>query len=129
MNKELKKGVKTLLSKLESTEKFVLDQAPELCKQIVEEKIMEEKLDAFFYGAGSFILLSLAILFGAMVYFATPREYGPSDKQMVCGLISVIAGLGLVPTFSVFYGSLRNAILVKKYPKVYLVNQLRSILK
>lgn len=129
MDKNLKKGLTALISRLESTEKFVLEQAPEICKQLIEEKKIRETSDAILYGVFTTFCLITSIAL-AVIYFQQPMgKYGPSDVRFITGILSILAVVGFFPSFGMTYESLRNLFLLKKCPKLYLLRSFRGMLE
>lgn len=128
MDKELKKAAKYLLSKIESTEKFVIEQAPAICKDFVEEKLLSEKMDIYMSGGSAVILIGISISFGLLA-LGVPREQGDiGGRAFAYTLICLATG---VPSFFMvhfFLSSVAQYLSVKRYPKVFLINKIRAML-
>jgi hypothetical protein len=57
---ELKTGIEFIIKRLESTESFVIEHAPDICKDLVRESIVERTVDLI-VNLLSFITLTLLI--------------------------------------------------------------------
>ena len=66
--KLLSDGIKALVLRLEKTEKFVLEQAPEICKEIIAEYAVEAKFDSIVNFTSSFFSLLLSLFLPLLLY-------------------------------------------------------------
>jgi hypothetical protein len=130
-NKELlEKGLAALVSRLESTEAFVVEQAPEICKQMLYKEIGGSTFDAVFNFACATALLVIAFLCCYFAYTCKPDKYGDvSGIQVVCLIVAVLAGIFSIACFheSIYYT--KYAYFTKKCPKLFLLREFASLVK
>ena len=117
-------AVKTLLSKLDSTEKFVIDQAPEVCRQLIVERKVDLWMDLGWYGTLSIVLPIATYLLGKAAV-ADYEHY--SDKPIVYGLLAFGTSFGSCFVLTLAYSSIQKLTLLKVAPKIYLINTIRNM--
>lgn len=126
MNKKvLEKAVGGLINRLESTEKFVLAQAPEICKQIIQESRME----AVIMTAGGiifFVILSaLSTYFYYKVATCGSAYYSSCDGS---GFVSLFSGIGALVALGVVVNGFYNLLFIKRCPKLILLRQFKNLI-
>ena len=129
-NKELlEKGLARFVSRLESTEAFVVEQAPEICKQMLYREIGGYTFDAVFNFAWATTLLVIAFLCCYFAYTYTPRNNDISGIQIVSCVVALIIG---ITSFCFFYDSIycaKYAYFTKKCPKLYLLREFSDLVR
>ena len=129
-NKELlEKGLAALVSRLESTEAFVVEQAPEICKQMLYKEIGGSTFDAVFNFACATALLVIAFLCCYFAYTCTLRNNDISGIQIVSCIVALISGIASLCFFydSIYYA--KYAYFTKKCPKLFLLREFASLVK
>lgn len=114
--KKLDKAVNGLISRLEKAEKFVLDQAPDICKEIVAEK----KALAIYaiFNLGFFAFLSSMIALSGAVFINDGA--GKFVIGLVFGVVAVV-----LSACSIEAG--QDLISLKKAPKLTILRTLRNL--
>lgn len=121
MNKKLEKALDALLKRLQSAEKFVLDQAPLVLKEMILDGYLEQAKVMSFSGLG---ILNLLIA-GAVSY--TNWDYVSSGMSFI-GFYSIISiVLGLI-AMGVFLDAVFTLLQIKLCPKLYLINCIKELL-
>jgi hypothetical protein len=94
-NKELlEKGLAVLVSRLESTEAFVVEQAPEICKQMIYQKIIDNSFEC---AESSFWMVAGIIGFAFAIHFFNGGGvdiYGGWDVQKILSFLATFASIG-----------------------------------
>ena len=124
--KAINVAVNALVKRLEKTEKFAMEQAPEICKQMVEAEMIEIKSNIV--GCGLTFLL-LSVLAGIALHSA--NTYIPSDRfddgrgmrYLIFGMLSFFA---MFPASAVWQNVV-SFIYVKKCPKLFLLKEFRKL--
>lgn len=113
----INKMLKSVLERLEKTETFVLDQAPEVCREIVEVNF----LDKFIKGLAilviglvlSFVIVSLAL-------------YLVKTDEAAYGLLMFL----IFPMLAFYISSalLLDAYIIKKSPKLTIIKEIKKLI-
>lgn len=126
----LQQALTELVSRIESTEKFVLDQAPEICKQIIFEKTVDQKYETRVNLIWGILLI---ILTGILLY---SFHFAPNDQYDDWGILKVfsfigtcISGVFSLISFQCFTFNLKERVLLKNCPKLYLMREFKRILE
>lgn len=126
--KVLSSALNGLIKRLEKTEKFALEQAPDICKQMVYEKTLEKTIELWTSLPAAIALVIATIILAFKSHSALESE--PSGGlAFLCGALSLAACVGSF----VFLESVRYAvnwlIYLKKCPKLFLLREFRDLLK
>lgn len=124
--KALNSALKSVIERLEKTEKFAIDQAPDICKQMIVEKKFDLKLDFSIYFTGSLIGIIGTIICSFQLYFH------PADAEMNYCLPRVLVGigalvLGLVQT-DLLMGTIKYIYYMKNCPKLFLLREFANLI-
>jgi hypothetical protein len=127
MNKKtLNSAFTALIKKLEQTEKFVLDQAPEICKQMIRETMIANIMGIVGCTIAAIILSIAAYKLGFHIW---GTESLSTNDNMGSGLLFFLAlvvnGLSLAGIYDGVYG----LIFIKNCPKLYLLRSFRKLIK
>jgi hypothetical protein len=133
-NQELiNKGLRSLLSRLEKTEKFVLAQAPEICQQMIREVYIDEVLNLL--GELLLFMLITALMIwsyyrgAATVSACLPTQYDKCSSWSDWWIFSIVlTGLLLVP-IALIGNSLAALLFVIKCPKLFLLRSFRRLIR
>jgi len=118
-----------VVERLEKIEDFTLEQAPDVCKELIEYEVRECKDEALVDTISSFILLTATSIIGYIIIYGIDRS--DTNGAMATFFLSslVIAGLGL---FSAMLDSaLTNFLKAKrlaKTPKYLILRKLRNLI-
>lgn len=112
-------GLQALLVRLEATEKFVLDQAPAVCKEILVEKVIDTVtsmvVSGIVFGLGAFAVNSAHAMEASRDFF---------DKNVVAGLgYMVMAGATIA-----LIAAVNNLFTVKFCPKLVLIREVKYLI-
>lgn len=116
--------IKAMITRLESVEKFALDQAPDICKEMIIEKKIDIALDLPMPIAG--VIIAGILLF---VGYNAPSI----DPAAVSGLTKILdytgACLFASPSIDSLLKSVNWLIFINKCPKLYLLREFRNLLE
>lgn len=117
---KLEKAVDAIVTRLEKAEEFALEQAPEVCKEVVREKLV---LGIFHSGISLTLTIAAARL---SLYLISCMEGRNSfDYGMGAGLIGGVALVGAIFTTA----GLSELISLKTAPKLTILRELRDLTK
>ena len=121
-------ALESVISRLENVEKFTLDQLPVVCQQIVAEREVEEKFDLITNGIVAVISLSVAIYSGFVCsdYAALGANEG---KAALCGGLSLVTAIFFLASTGCTLSAFKNLLSLKAAPKLYILNQLRRLIR
>lgn len=126
--KLLTDAMKGLIKRLDKTEKFVLDQAPDLCKQMVTEVLIENYIQLAV--ASIIMLLSVAVIpiaihNGINYEYSSGSYSGPTRYffLMVIGFIGALISSGMVVNAGYYLLYLKNC------PKLFLLREFKKLVK
>ena len=117
LNNECSKALSALVSRLESAEKFVVDQTPSICKEI----LIEKALDATMQVGGNLVIFVILASSSLFCFLKAPQENMWYIGVGVLGFLSVFA-------FELTYSSLGFLLTVKKCPKLVVLRELKSMI-
>jgi hypothetical protein len=124
----LKNALAGLIDRLEKTEKFVLEQAPDVCQQVV----MEFKIHNFMqmgFAAVAFLFGLVAVPVAiAHPMFVVPEGHYSSDPTWYMGLF-IVGGVGLVAGFCVLVNTVYWNIYVNRCTKLFLLREFKRLVK
>lgn len=125
--KDLNAAILSLINKLEKTEKFVLQQAPEICKQMIKEKSFDIAIDLFLSLLAAIPSISTTFL---LIYQIVRAPQDASDGYYGLRLL----GLGIAALITIFgvcstSDQIKYRYLVKNCPKLFLLREFRALLK
>ncbi len=116
---QLNKAYKAIISRLEKTEKFVIEQAPEVCKQMIKEQEIESKtalIQSSF--AGFFMLLSFA--------FFWYKGYTCGDGWWAAFTFNA---LSLAIPFGIGTEAIKELYQLKVCPKLFLLREFKNLIR
>jgi hypothetical protein len=125
MKKEMNNALKKLIDRLEKTEQFVLDQAPDICKEMVKEKVFDNTVDLFFNGLLTLILTGYAS-FAAIHLYRLPEI--SMDQGMGFGISGALSAIGVIPALYEFINTLKYIYFVKNCTKLFLLRQFKDLI-
>jgi hypothetical protein len=117
-------AIETLLSKVDTTEKFVVDQAPEVCRQLIAEKKVTETMDATFH---TFLFPVLIYATHALAVAAQGDYERYSDKPLLFWLLATFCGVAAFFSFLILYGAVQSLLTLKVAPKAFLLREFKSM--
>lgn len=129
MNKNTEKAlefaVKKLVKTLENTTNFVLEQAPDVLKEMVTEA----KIGAAFAISASSIALIVCL---TTMYYFIPKslenpQIGHYSDNTGYGFISVFASSGAIACTAFIVCSIYGLVVLNKCPKLFLLRQLKEL--
>lgn len=124
--KLLNDGLKGLVKRLEKTEKFVLDQAPDICKQMIQEELIEIYVIGIFSLAASIIGIFMLIL--SLLNGITEVRHGYDQPTIwLVVFIGSILCIGFGVTTCVTH--LKYYLFVTKCPKLFLLRSFKKLVK
>jgi hypothetical protein len=130
LNKTLNSAVKGLIDRLEKTESFIIDQAPEICKQMVYDKCVENKINLINYSFLTVLMLVTACVSGSESYHSIASgKVGADGYQFICFLLSLGSGITSLIFISEFLLAIQWLIYLKKCPKLFLLREFRNLIK
>jgi hypothetical protein len=130
-SKVLNKAIKSLIDRLEKTEKFAIDQAPDVCKQMVSEY----KIDVYLGMAAPLFAMLIAGIIVAMAMHkglyeireaGTQWEHTVSGDWMVGYVIGIIVIIGSFVPLAI---NLRNLWFIIYCPKLFLLREFRRLVR
>jgi hypothetical protein len=126
MNSSAKKlindAIKGLIEKLEQTEKFVLEQAPDICKQMVTDQMIRARMD---------IVITSVLLFLSAICFihAWPHEFFTDSQPTRYFFISALGFCFGVFGICCGYESVHTIFYLKYCPKLFLLREFKSLVE
>lgn len=121
---KLNKAIDQLIQRLEKTEKFVLDQAPDICKEMVKEKMFDYKMDLAFQ-VTSFVASALVLIAcGVLAY----SHVGQTDWMFGCGLFGTISLLLVMLTTDTIILTIKRIYYVTNCTKLFLLNEFKDLI-
>lgn len=128
MNKKaLNTAFTGLIKRLEATEKFVIDQAPQICKEMIRERAIEVTMQL----VGSLVLsIILLVISSKSGWYAHVKSNTNLESEVIgWWILSIGAGLFSLPSLGIFWDSIQSLILLKNCPKLFLIRSFRSLIK
>ena len=125
MNEKLETALNALIERLEKTEKFVLDQAPSVCQEIITERLIEYYTEFGQLMLGWLLSFS-CIMIGMRCYIGSDRDDFSHDWPIILGVLSLIGFIFL--SFCMIY-SVSKILFVNKCPKIILLREFSKLLK
>lgn len=125
MNEKLEAAISMLVERLEKTEKFVLDQAPSVCQEIIADNMIEWVTALAQQLLGGLMLL-IVIGVSASHFIGFERDDFAHDWPIICGVVSM-AGL-IILSFCCIY-TLSRIYFIKSCPKLILLREFSRLLK
>lgn len=123
-----KEALEVLMARLQSAEKFVLSELPIVCQQIVAEREVEEKFDLITSGAMAAVALAVTLYLGfACSDYVTAG--GNEGRAALSGIASLITGIFSLVSTGCTLAAVRNLLSLKAAPKLYILNQLRRLIR
>lgn len=113
----INKMLKSVLERLEKTETFVLDQAPEVCREIVEVNF----LDKFIKGLAILVIgLVLSIVIVSLALYLVKTD------EAAYGLLMFL----IFPMLTFYISSvlLLDAYIIKKSPKLTIIKEIKKLI-
>lgn len=117
--KKLNKAIDIIISRLEKTEKFVLEQAPQVCKEILAEKLALLKF--------SLIVSSLITsLFITGIFVSLHQVKADWNNSMIYFLVGILSLLTIIPLVFLV-AAISEAISLKTAPKLTLLREFKRL--
>jgi hypothetical protein len=120
-----KKIIESTLEKLEKLEEFTLDQAPEICKELIAERearIKQDILESIVIGGAC--LIAMAVTAYLLVFAKLPYDYEVATKAISVVLL-FISFCVWVFAIGCFLTAIGNSRVLKAAPKVFVLRELR----
>jgi hypothetical protein len=115
--------LRSLSERIEKSEKFVLDQAPDICKEMVTEGLISISVQ-FLVNIPIFILLVLLDKHLISSYIAFDGTSGSGDYVLGASLCSlVLFGISIW-----VFSTIESVLKIKYCPKLYLVREFKNLL-
>lgn len=135
MNKNkdiLNVALKSLISRLEKTEKFVVEQAPDICKQMIYEKklnlIINIIMEALLFVVLLFVTVYTAIK--CHQYSEVSNRYNElSTYCTLFGIASLLSAMGFFCNIRELRNSVEWLVYLKKCPKLFLLREFKTLMK
>lgn len=127
--KVLNTALKGLVSRLEKTEKFVLEQAPDICKQMVQESKQNSYINLFTNGLFMLISIVASVIFSHMAYVSFNDFHSSSDGTAGRTILAIISLAATIGTSCDVTSSLKWLLFLKNCPKLFLLREFRDLLK
>jgi hypothetical protein len=128
-SKVLNTALKGFIKRLEKTETFVLDQAPDICKQMVVEGLLQAKAGLW----GALGLLTLGIL---AISQSLPHDFEYNACEHIsCSeptryLFLWLLGAGAIIVGAILAGcSIYSLFYLRSCPKLFLLREFRDLVK
>lgn len=125
LTKTLNSAVQGLVDRLEKTETFVVEQAPEICKQMIYEKLI--KVWAAIIPSAFLVVISLFLI----PYFFKNSSFRDDATvlQSLCGLGLLGFVVGSVVCSILLFENLQQLFFLKKCPKLFLLREFKNLVK
>jgi hypothetical protein len=121
VEKRVDQVVESLVNTLEQSKNFVLEQAPDVARQMIAEREVELKFDIISFASGF-----IACLATVLICFFWNNQ---SDSVVIARwVIGIIAGFSVLPTGSCLFSTLSKMAQLKVAPKVFLLYRLKRLL-
>lgn len=123
---DVKALAKKVIGYLESTKEFALEQAPDICKQL----ILEAKIEATFDTASGLCVLIIGGGIGLFSFYKgiTYQPHGSYDDGSGWYLAAIIVGgISLALSSCFLSAGIHRFILIKNCPKLFLLRQFRKL--
>lgn len=115
----------SLIKRLESTEKFVVEQAPDVCKEIIKEKLLDETINVLTYSFG--LIVGIIITFIGIHY--SLDTVNPNYIRFPLGFVSFVSICSIFPTSGSLIDSINRLLIIKMCPKLTLIRQLKRLIQ
>jgi len=120
---ECGKALKALLFRIETAEKFVVDQAPDICKEILTEKTLNSTIS----------LIGSILVFGTLssvLFMCVSKINGYDDHQdhVAVHLLAFVCGIAIIPFMCQVYCDVVSLLTVKRCPKLVVLRELRKMI-
>ena len=116
--------VNALVTRLEKAESFALEQAPDVCKEIIAEKTAILKFDILAQLA-LFVLLAAMSILSAKLLPEAKSNWNPDPNWVFCAIFGAVF---FAPLISAYY-DLKSAISLRAAPKLTILRELRNLVK
>jgi hypothetical protein len=126
MNKKvLNNAFNSLIKRLEQTEKFVLDQAPEICKQMIREMMICNIMKIVGCAIAAIIFSIAAYELGFYIWGPEFSGRSKDGSGLLFFLVLIANGFSLAG----IYDGIHGLIFIKNCPKLYLLRSFRNLIK
>lgn len=129
--KLINQAIKGLIARLEKTEKFVLAQAPDICKQMIKEFVLTQVCNLIQCLLGATVGLGAGILgiYKIATYTKMCTDYHCtelSDGWYGLAIIGIVIG-AVILVLSI--EDIANLFFIKRCPKLFLLREFRRLIK
>lgn len=129
--KLLNEALKGFVERLEKTEQFVLAQAPDICKQIVKEIEIVNKIDiamGIFWTLAGMVGAIISLANGILHNYVSESGYEHTDPTrylffLVASCVALLYGICSI------YGSAKWLLFIKNCPKLLLLREFKKLVK
>lgn len=125
--KRLDSAIEAVIERLEKMEEFTLEQAPEVCKEIVKKH--QVKWENYSIKEGIFVLLGLLGTLGSGIGFYFANQQDSFCWQITTGVLCSTSFILLMSSLYDFIDSVLKLRELKVSPKVTIINELGKLLK
>ena len=127
-NKQLKKKVnniyETLVTKLEKIENFTLEQAPEVCKEIIEA----EKIETENYIISGAMGIVCSLLVGTILFFIHSIPEMDLPLHVVFGIADIFSAIAFFYGISEVVNNGLYLRVIKASPKLIILKKLKRLI-
>ena len=125
LSDELFKGIKAIVSRLEKTEAFILEQAPQVCKEMVKEAFFDHLINLIAWSAAFLFLLASSIVCGVLSYRYTGES---TEPKILLGIGSLVSFICIFPIGDGVLGEIKWIYFLKNCPKLFLLREFKDLL-
>lgn len=120
----LDNAIKHLVVRLEKTEKFVLDNAPDICKQMVMEVVINSVTNLICY----FIMFGFVSKYLPIFWMCTSQAV-KDEAALGYGVLTLACMAVGFFTLAAIIDEIKTFLYVKNCPKLFLLREFKSLIK
>lgn len=126
--KVLNQAITAIVKRLEKTEKFVLDQAPDICKQMVKEDVTNNVVNFIQQIGGVIVFSSLLALAVIHLNIPQPTE-GREHDNFGWWCLAILSSIPTAILIACAIDSLKEIYLTKTCTKLFLLREFKRLIK
>ncbi len=124
----LSRLVTTLIKKVEATEEFVLDHAPEICKEIVGVEKVKIQNNIILFGLGVFFSCIIGFVSYHNAAIIPEGRYGITNDAIAIYMITTLSFSLFCIFFSILIDNILSLRIITVGPKILILRKLSGLI-
>ena len=120
----INKALADMANRIDRTEKFVVDQAPSICKEIIAEGILDASMDI----SSSLVVIIFSVILAYLTgKYALGNGSGSGDLKVVSGIGSLLLLAATVGAAAKAWHRINILLTIKRCPKLFILREFRRL--